>query len=508
MRLLIVLIAFMCASTAQAAKLAFVLGNASYQELADLQNTHADARAYADTFGDLGYDIIFHRDLGLDATLAALDDFLARVSAGDEVVVVYSGHGWSDGSTNYLVPTDAPKQGSDRLHKRRSIVLRNGLNGILDELEAAGVSLTVAIIDACRDNPFAPTAGTRSTGISRGLAPVKAASGSFVIYSAGEGQQALDRLPDDPPGAQLSVFTRTFLPHLKSGVALERAISAAQVETAALARKVGGHLQHPAYYDQTLGDTCLAGSCRATPANLPIRDSQCDALFEKASATEACFAFEAYSDVCPDHIFLPMASAFLARNCKAVSQTAKLAPKPGNEAVREDAEALWQRAEELREGPMEHGHNFSDVRKAYSFYKRAAEKGHAASQHMMGVFHQSGIAKFDVSFVGNAYTARDWFVKAAEQDYARSHVELADMYSRGTIATPRSLQIVGNHYLRALQLGDRLVIARAPYLKKEPAARIQKFLRQKGYYKGPIDGDLGLSSVAAMEKLLAERPRK
>lgn len=311
---------------ASADKLAFVLGNADYAELDDLQNTHTDAEAYAGVFKTLGYDVAYHEDLTLDATEAAFETFLDRLVPGDEVIFVYSGHGWSDGSTNYLIPTDAPRQGRDRQLKRASLALRNGFNGVLDEFEAAGAALTVAIIDACRDNPFAATPGTRSAAIKRGLAPVKAATGTFVIYSAGEGQQALDRLPDDPTGPQLSVFTRTFLPHLESGVALERAISNAQVETAALARKVNGHLQHPAYYDQTLGDTCLAGACRATPVAAPAPPSQCDALFERASTTEACYAYEAYAETCTAHPMAPVAKSFIDRRCSIAAQRAALPP--------------------------------------------------------------------------------------------------------------------------------------------------------------------------------------
>lgn len=331
---------FFWALPALAAKHAFVVGNAAYESLGDLRNTHADAAAYAEAFGELGYDVRFLTDLTLDETEEQFDRFLDVIAPGDEVVFVYSGHGWSDGGTNYLIPTDAPEQGRDRQLIRASIALRNGVNGVLDEFEAAGVALTVAIIDACRNNPFAASPGTRSTAIKRGLAPVRAATGTFVIFSAGEGQEALDRLPDDPEDQTLSVFTRTFLPHLKSGVALERAISGAQVETAALARTVNGHLQHPAYYDQTLGDTCLAGVCKAA-----VAQNACDALHAEAREARACFAYEAYAQTCPEHLFAPMAAAFMARNCAAPEETAT-APTPAP-VSRAETVAAWRQAGDL-----------------------------------------------------------------------------------------------------------------------------------------------------------------
>ena len=299
-----------------AGKHAFVLSNADYDELLDLNNTHADAEAYVEAFEGFDYQVTHHKDLTRKDTEQALDLFLNRVRPGDQVVFVYAGHGWSDGQVNYFVPTDTPRKASTRILKRQSFAIRNGVTGLLDELEAIGVSLTVAIIDACRDNPFEPQQGSRSIGLSRGLARVNASEGTFVVFSAGEGQQALDGLPDDPPDQKLSVFTRVFIPHLISGVTLEDAISAAQKETAQLALRSNGHKQHPAYYDQTLGDTCLKGDCLpATQVALQPKNEVCNALYQEAKSEKACFAYKAYAKSCADHIFAPVAQSFLEDSC-------------------------------------------------------------------------------------------------------------------------------------------------------------------------------------------------
>ncbi|MGV8953071.1 MAG: caspase family protein [Cypionkella sp.] len=255
-------LALICGAATAQARLALIIGNAAYQDLPDLQNTIDDAEAYRDTFSKLGYQVSFYHDLDLDAFSEAVDQFTTSIAAGDTVVVVYTGHGWSDGRENFLIPTDAPISGSETKLRGASFPLRDGQNGLLDLIDAAGAGLSVAIIDACRNNPFAAKPGTRSVGYSRGLAPVSAPNGSFVIFSAGEGQEALDRLPDDPPDQKLSVFTRNLAPLLQSGAFLEDAIAEAQLETATMAATVDGHLQHPAYYDQTLGKTCLSGQCQ------------------------------------------------------------------------------------------------------------------------------------------------------------------------------------------------------------------------------------------------------
>ncbi len=73
------------------------------------------------------------------------------------------------------------------------------------------------------------------------------------MFSAGTGQQALDRLgPQDsePHG----LFTRVLLKEIdKPGVSIERLVRNVRNEVARLSKTVG-HEQVPAVYDQTLGD--------------------------------------------------------------------------------------------------------------------------------------------------------------------------------------------------------------------------------------------------------------
>lgn len=244
------------------ARHALIIGNAAYSNVEPLQNTHADAAAYGTAFTRLGYDVTLLNDLDRNGMELALADFYDRISPGDTAVFVFSGHGWSDGSTNFILPTDIRVESSERRLKLMSTPLQNGVNGIVDQIRGAGASVQVAIIDACRNNIFGAQ-GTRSLGLRRGLAVERAPQGAFLIFSAGAGEQALDGLPGDGPDQRLSVFTRHFLPRLEAGLYLEDAINDAQMATAQDARKAGGHLQNPAYYDQINGKLCLSDSCGA-----------------------------------------------------------------------------------------------------------------------------------------------------------------------------------------------------------------------------------------------------
>jgi hypothetical protein len=175
---------------------------------------------------------------------SALRDFKAQVAGGDEVVFYFSGHGVQFGGTNYLVPVDITADSEAQVADDAVPLQR-----ILDDLTEQKARFSLAIIDACRSNPF-KEAGRAIGG--RGLVPVTPATGQMIMYSAGAGQAALDNLgPHDtnPNG----VFTRVLIEQMrKPGVPAGALLKDVQSDVVELAHGVG-HEQVPALYDQSLG---------------------------------------------------------------------------------------------------------------------------------------------------------------------------------------------------------------------------------------------------------------
>lgn len=226
-------------------KKALLLGNDRYQNVAALKNAKADALAMAKVLQTIGYRTWVKTDLTLSAMKNALRQFKSEVEGGDEVIIFYAGHGVQIGSSNYLLPIDINAESEDQV-KDDGIQLQR----LLDDMNEKKVRLTLALIDACRDNPF-PKAGRAIGG--RGLAPTTAATGQMVIFSAGSGQQALDRLgaEDKDPN---SLFTRTLIKEIKvPGVRVDNVIREVRKKVVEAARSVG-HEQVPAIYDQVVGD--------------------------------------------------------------------------------------------------------------------------------------------------------------------------------------------------------------------------------------------------------------
>jgi hypothetical protein len=92
-----------------------------------------------------------------------------------------------------------------------------------------------------------------------------APTGTFIMYSAGAGETALDRLPKDDPDKVNSIYTRKLLPLMKKpGLALHELARQLRREVHDLA-VAAPHVQQPAYYDGLIGEFCLAG-CESASA--------------------------------------------------------------------------------------------------------------------------------------------------------------------------------------------------------------------------------------------------
>ncbi len=246
---------------AQARSLALVIGNDGYANVTALKTAVSDARAVGDQLERMGF--IVRRALNVDqrAMSRALAAFDAELQPGDRAFFFYAGHGFEISGANYLLPTDVPAAHINEVDLVRDASF--SVERVIDNIRERGARVTILVLDACRDNPFAGRA--RAGATPGGLARVDAPEGVFVLMSAGAKQEAIDRLSDND-GEKNSVFTRTFLREIaKPGRTLVQIAKATQIEVKALAATVG-YEQTPAYYDEVVGDVVLSDIDPASPA--------------------------------------------------------------------------------------------------------------------------------------------------------------------------------------------------------------------------------------------------
>jgi uncharacterized caspase-like protein len=182
-------------------RVALVIGNGAYAQVASLPNPGNDARAMAAMLGRVGFDpVTLRTDLGKADLERELRAFARTAAAADVAVVYFAGHGLGIGlggragdvtASNWLVPVDAKLElNTDVLYE----AVR--LEDVLAATEGAR-RLRLVLLDACRDNPFVNAMRRRDAtrgGAGKGLARIEPAGGTVVVFAARDGTTAVDGL--------------------------------------------------------------------------------------------------------------------------------------------------------------------------------------------------------------------------------------------------------------------------------------------------------------------------
>src|SRR3954451_2398055 len=224
-------------------RVALVLANSAYQNVAPLANPVNDGARIAATLKDAGFDVVDSRhDLPAAETKRALRDFADRARDADIAVVYYAGHGIEVDGGNYLIPVDARLERDTDVYDEAL-----SLDRVVVAIEPAK-QLRLVILDACRDNPFGKTMKrtVASRGIGRGLAQVEPTSpNTLIAYSAKAGFTA-----QDGDGAN-SPFTVALSKHLTTpGLDVRRAFGFVRDDVL----KSTGNKQEPFVYGSLGGE--------------------------------------------------------------------------------------------------------------------------------------------------------------------------------------------------------------------------------------------------------------
>src|SRR5262245_20867943 len=133
-------------------RVALIIGNGAYQNVAKLSNPLKDANAIATLFQKAGFDWVRTRqDVGNLEFKRALREFMDAAQDADIAVVYYAGHGIQVRDMNYMIPVDA-KLATEIDAEDEAV----SLDRIVAALEPAK-RLRLVILDACRDAPVART---------------------------------------------------------------------------------------------------------------------------------------------------------------------------------------------------------------------------------------------------------------------------------------------------------------------------------------------------------------
>lgn len=164
-------------------RLALVVGNGAYTNAPALKNPPNDARDMADALSRLGFTVEHGVDLNQRQMKSMIREFGQKLKGGGQGLFYYAGHGVQLKGKNYLIPVDADIQSETDVEDQG--VDANLVLGFMDE---AGNGLNIVILDACRNNPFARSFRSASSG----LAQVDAPTGTLIAYATAPGRVARD----------------------------------------------------------------------------------------------------------------------------------------------------------------------------------------------------------------------------------------------------------------------------------------------------------------------------
>jgi uncharacterized caspase-like protein len=324
-------------------RVALVIGNSAYQNVAPLSNTINDAGAIAALFRKAGFDIVDARqDLGVVDFKRAIREFMITARGAETAVMYYAGHGIEASGTNYLIPVDA-KLATDYDAEDEAV----SLDRIILALEPAK-RLRLVILDACRDNPFLRkmqrTLAVRS--VASGLGKVEPMStDTLIAYAAKAGSVSYDGFGPNSP------FTTALIKYIaEPGVDIRIALGRVRDEVI----KITESRQEPFVYGSLGGTTVSLVSATDTKKaeRRPAANESDDvrSAYEATARVGTKEAWEAFLKTYGTGFYAQLARLQIAKLNPGATPESAAEQDAKARAEREQAErlALQQRQEEER----------------------------------------------------------------------------------------------------------------------------------------------------------------
>jgi len=180
--------------TAEARKVALIIGNSDYANTGRLVNPANDIKLVAASARSAGFDdVTIAANLSVNDFQKAMRDFRAKADGAEIAMVYYAGHGIEAQGKNWLIPTDAGLK-SDLDLPYEAINLDRVMESV------SGAQIRMVILDSCRNNPFGRSWKSGTRAVQTGLAGVEA-DDVLVIFAAAPGQTAADGTGANSPFA-------------------------------------------------------------------------------------------------------------------------------------------------------------------------------------------------------------------------------------------------------------------------------------------------------------------
>jgi len=227
-------------SAAERVRKALIVGNAEYSGIPKLKNSVNDAVLIDETLRARGFETTLLTNATKRQMTEAAQEFAKGLDSNSVGLFYFAGHGLEVNGRNYLVPVDASIESEADIEFESVDAGR-----ILSIFKIANNGLNLMILDACRNNPFIE-GDSRSVLLKSGLAAMRPATGSLVLYATEPGNVASDNVH-----GKNGLFTKSLVESIKQpGLKIEDVFK----RTAINVRKESANTQTPYIEGVILGD--------------------------------------------------------------------------------------------------------------------------------------------------------------------------------------------------------------------------------------------------------------
>jgi hypothetical protein len=237
---------FLSALTAQenSKRYALLIGNENYRQGKGLLTPINDVRDVGDILSDYQYEVTILYDATLAEIENAIIEFGNKLEADktSEGFFWFAGHGSQFQGTNYLIPIEASIDSPNDFSRETY-----SLNRLLGQLEDADNKVNIVVLDACRTNNFSFSSRQYELGlgqIDNDVIP----SSSYIIYSTGANEVALDFAIRGMTNGRNSPFTQAFIKEMINKQPFDDVFKNITIET----NRITGGYQTPHPYGQIL----------------------------------------------------------------------------------------------------------------------------------------------------------------------------------------------------------------------------------------------------------------
>lgn len=394
-------------------RVALVIGNGGYAS-ARLPNPVADADLMTRVLRSVGFDVIRQADADMTTMRQSFLEFARRLKREDSVgVFYYAGHAVQVAGQNYLIPV-----GADIASESEIPVQAVNLSELLGAMKGAAARVKIAILDACRNNPFEST----TRGLSRGLAPISAPAGTLISYATAPGEVAQDGNDGHSP------FTAALARIIPTpGLEIEEVFKRTRAAVLDATQNQQTPWEHSSLVGQFIfkakvgvAEPTGPGSARGADGDDARRLAEI-ADWERIKTSSDAAVYRRHLATYPGGAYEELAHYKIAQLERQASgwswwQTASPAPTRG------EIDSLFERAVKLE---AQSGDAQAQV-EAARLYRTAAEGGVVTAMYNLGRMFDRGIG-----VARNTTEAAQWYTRAAQADHAAAQAALGTYYEYG-----------------------------------------------------------------------------